>query len=227
MKSSRNRGKRDLIHPIFLECKERVTNGYWKTLFEDMAFGKYPKQFYITQQQVIQSSLRDSFQYSFSNKSVDEIITDIQELLTLHTNLISNEDIDLKKIENEKYKKDVWLNWKDVKKKYIRDILLMDYCITIKDQLELSSSSTLKVYNTISQLINNNQLTDIIMKDNKIVSIKGIQVEPKEQSLKISFEPSAVKEECIYECPDTISIYCKRYLLRHVQTDKKVELISP
>jgi hypothetical protein len=45
--------------------------------------------------------------------------------------------MDVKKLENEKYKKDTWNHWKDVKKKYIRDILLMEYCIGIKQQLEI------------------------------------------------------------------------------------------
>jgi hypothetical protein len=217
MKSSRNRGKRELIHPIFIECKERVENGFWKTLFEELAYGKYPKQFYITQQQVIHSSVRDVFQYSFSDKTVDDIIRDVQELLTLHTNLISNEDMDLKKLENEKYKKETWNQWKDVKKKYIREILIMEYCIMIKQQLQLSTSGMQQVYTTIINLMNNGQLSDIQLKDNKIQHIKGIHINPEENVLRISFEPMSVKDECIYPCPDTISLYCKRYLLRYSQ----------
>jgi hypothetical protein len=217
MKSSRNRGKRELVHPIFLECKEQVENGFWKTLFEELAYGKYPKQFYITSQQVIQSSVRDAFQYSFYNKPVETIIRDVQELLTLHTNLISNEDMDLKKLDNEKYKKEVWNNWKDVKKKYIRDILIMEYCIFIKQQLDLSLSSLQKVYHTINNLLQNGQLNDVTLKNNKIESIKGINILTEQQSLSISFEPIISKEECVIECPDLISNYCKRYLLKYVQ----------
>ena len=217
MKSARNRGKREVIHPIFLECKEQVENGFWKTLFEELAYGKYPKQFYITSQQVIQSSVRDAFQYSFSNKPVDMIIKDVQELLTIHTNIISNEDLDVKKLENEKYKKESWNQWKDVKKKYIRDMLLMEYCIYIKQQLELSVSAMQQVYQTISNLLANGQLYDVVLKNNKIESIKGIEIAIPEQSIRISFDPIYSKEECVIECPDLISNYCKRYLLKYIQ----------
>ena len=222
MKTSRNRGKRELVHPVFMKCKESVENGFWKTLFEEMAYGKYPKQFYITQQQVIHSSIRDAFQYNFSNKTVEEIIHDVQELLTLHTNIISNEDMDVKKLENEKYKKDTWNQWKDVKKKYIRDILLMEYCIGIKNELNLSNVRMQEVYQTITNLLNKGEIHDIELKDNKIIHIKGVLISKEDKTISISLDSTTIKEECIFPCPDTISIYCKRYLMRYTQfKDKK------
>ena len=95
---SNARGKRELLHPIFLECRDQCENDFWKSLYEDMAYGKYPKQMYINQHQQIQSTNRSSaFQYSFKSKTVEEMVHDIQELLLTHTNLISNEEINTKK----------------------------------------------------------------------------------------------------------------------------------
>ena len=222
MKSSRTRGKRELLHPIFIECKDRVENGFWKTLFEELAYGKYPKQFYVTQHQTLYSSQRDLFQYCFRDKTIDVIIHDIQELLTKHTNLISSEDLDIKKLENEKYKFETWIQWKDVKKKYIRELLLMDYCIFIKQQLQLTTISMKAVYRTLLHLVNNGQLININMKDNKIESIDGIQLNIEEQSIQILCDTLQEKEECNIECPDQITNYCKRFLLRYaILRDKK------
>lgn len=210
---SRSRGKKELLHPIFLECRDKTDNEFWKSLYEDMAYGKYPKQIYINQNQQINSTNRsNSFQYDFKDKTVDEMVIEIQELLLMHTNLISNDEINIKKTSNIQYKKDTWTNWKDIKKKYIRDILLMDYCLEIKRLLSFTSNETIYLYERLSNLILYGQLSVIHLDNNKIVSIDGVDIHQDTNCIIITCD--TYKEELSFPIPDMMSHYCKRYLLR-------------
>jgi hypothetical protein len=213
---SRSRGKKELLHPIFLECRDHTDNEFWKSLYEDMAYGKYPKQIYINQHQQIQSTNRNvSFQYTFKNKSVEEILTDLQDFLLENTNLISNEEIDVKKTNALPYKKDVWVNWKDIKKKYIRDILLMDYCIEIKRIVQFHYSETSYLYELLNNLVSQGRLYEVHMENNKIKSIDGIEIKPELQMIYIYCDKP--EEDHQHMIPDMMSHYCKRFLLRHAK----------
>jgi hypothetical protein len=210
---SRSRGKKELLHPIFLECRDKTDNEFWKSLYEDMAYGKYPKQIYINQNQQINSTNRsNSFQYDFKDKTVDEMVIEIQELLLTHTNLISNDEINIKKTSNIQYKKDTWTNWKDIKKKYIRDVLLMDYCLEIKRLLTFSSNETIYLYERLSNLILYGQLSTVHLDNNKIVAIDGVDIHQDTNCIIITCD--TYKEELSFPIPDMMSHYCKRYLLR-------------
>lgn len=216
MKSSRSRGKKELLHPIFLECRDQTDNEFWKSLYEDMAYGKYPKQIYINQHQQIHSTNRAlSFQYSFKNKSAEEILVDLQDFLLENTTLISNKEIDQKKSEIIQYKKDTWTSWKEIKKKYIRDILLMDYCIKIKGLLQFQYSEITHLYELVNHLLTQGRLYDVQMEDNKITSITGLDIRPDINMIYIYCD--TIEEESSYLIPDMMSHYCKRFLLRHAK----------
>ena len=218
MKSNRNRGKQEILHPIFIECRDSVSNGFWKTLFDDFAHGKCPKQLYITQHGQIQSSNRqDYFQYTFKHKTAEEIIPELQEVLLTHTNLISNEEIDVKKLENLKFKKDTWNQWKDVKKKYVRTILIMDYCYELKQKHSYTLESVLMLYHTLDWLISNGDISDIDMKDNKIDCIRNVTIFADGQ-IQIRCNTENTKQQTVFEAPDYMYHYCKRYLLRRAMS---------
>jgi hypothetical protein len=78
-----------------------------------------------------------------------------------------------------------------------------------------------EVYQTITNLLNKGELQDIQLEDNKIHHIKGVVISKEEKTISISLEQSIIKEECIYPCSDTISTYCKRYLMRYAQFKEK------
>jgi hypothetical protein len=210
---SRIKGKRELIHPIFLECRDRCDNDFWKLIFEDIAYGRYPKQFYINQNQQINSTSRiNQFTYSFRDKTVNEMVHEIQELLLQHTNLISNEEIDIKKNNIIPFKKDVWESWKDIKKKYIKDILIMDYCIEIKKTMSLSLNETTHLYIILNNLITFGYLYEVQLDNYKIISINGVSVLPHLNVIYINYDYS--KEDVMYPIPDNVSHYSKKHLLR-------------
>ena len=208
------RKKKELLHPIFLECKKQVTNPFWKSLFEEFAYGKYPKQLYINQQQQIQSTNRAQFfQYSFRDKPIDQMIVDIQELLMTHTNLISDEELQIKKNEHIKFKEEQWSTWREIKKKYIKDILLMEYCMTFRQKHKFSTEQCIVAYQSLLHYTNDHSdAIEIHMRQNQIDRIDGIELDLDTQAF--IFPDTSDKEELLFESPDIVTHYCKRYLLR-------------
>ena len=216
---SKIRGKKELIHPIFLECKEKVENSFWKSLFEEFAYGKYPKQLYVNQQQQIQSTNRNNFfQYSFKDKTIDEMIPEIQELLLTHTSLISNEEIIQKKNDHIKFKEEKITSWKDIKKKFIKEMFLMDYCIQLKQDHKLS---TYTIYNLYT-LLRYSNVSDVQIENNKIIHIPGIFYDAKSNTFSMMRETDD-KVDSTIECPDMVTHYCKRYLIRLAKSKEKEE----
>jgi hypothetical protein len=209
---SKSRGKRELIHPVFLECQERCDSEYWKGVLEDLAFGKYPKQIYISNYTIQSSNRKKSFSYSFRHKPVDEILRETIDLLTLHTDLISGEEVKKKRDGNEPFKKDTWTCWKDIKKKYIKDMLLMEFCLRLKKDLSLPYKKAVDLYHKISAHVYTGQYAEIQMDNGVISCIEGLGFDEVHRT--IVWETGEPKPEQVYAADDFIHHYCRRYILR-------------
>jgi hypothetical protein len=214
MKSNRSRGKRDVVHPLFLACKEHCPNEYWKGVFDDIAYGKYPKQIYVSGGMIQSSNKRKlSFCYSLKDKTPTVLVRDVIELLSNHTDLISNDEIKKKKDSNEQYKKDIWFQWKDIKRKHIKDILLMDYCMDLRKEYGWTMKKTSSVYQALTLRIYGGQLTEIRMHDQKILSIVGMEI--TEEGEVVFDKENEFRAEQIYPMEDYVYHYCKRYISKN------------
>jgi hypothetical protein len=214
MKSSRIRGKRDVVNPIFLTCKPFCPNEYWKGVFDDLAYGKYPKQLYISGGYMQNANRKKvSFYYNLKNGKNPKYITeDIIEILTNHTDLISSDEIKKKKDDNEQFKKDTWNQWKDIKRKYIKDVLLMEYCLDLRKIYGWTLKKATEVFQALTLRVYGGQLTDIKMSQRRIESITGMEVQPNGE---VTFDASAeFRAELVYPMEDYIYNYCKRYVNR-------------
>jgi hypothetical protein len=216
MSSTRTRGKRDVINPIFISCKEECANEYWKGVFDDLAYGKYPKQIYVSSGMIQSSSKKkQSFCYIFKNKTPAQIVKDVIELLTNYTDLISSDEIKQKKNVNEQYKKDVWHQWKDIKRKYIKDVLLMEYCLDLRKTYNWTLRKATQVYQALSLRVYGSQLTDIKLADGRIESVTGMLLTPDGEV--VFDDANEFRAEQIYPMEDYVYNYCKRYISRNVR----------
>lgn len=216
MKSSRSRGKKDVVHPIFLQCKTFCQNEYWKGVFDDLAYGKYPKQIYVSGG-CIQSANRKkiSFFYNLKEKSVETITTDVINLLTNHTDLISSDEIKKKKDVNEQYKKDEWNQWKDIKRKYIKDVLMMEFCLELRKIYGWTLKKATEVFQALSLRVYGGQLTDIKMYNRRIESVTGMEISYEGE---VEFDTTnEFRLEQVYPLEDYIYNYCKRYVNRVIR----------
>jgi hypothetical protein len=135
------------------------------------------------------------------------------ELLSNHTDLISNDEIKKKKDSNEQYKKDIWFQWKDIKRKHIKDILLMDYCMDLRKEYGWTMKKTSSVYQALTLRIYGGQLTEIRMHDQKILSIVGMEI--TEEGEVVFDKENEFRAEQIYPMEDYVYHYCKRYISKN------------
>lgn len=223
MKSVRNRGKREIVNPIFLECKQLCENEYWKNVFEEMAYGKYPKQIYISNQTILSSNKKKNFSYQMRDQSPNDVMVNTISILTNFTDLISSEEIKKKKDSNDAFKKDNWVLWKDIKRKYIKDVLIMNFCLELKKEYNLTAQKSASLYQGLTYRIYSGQITDIIMDDQKISVIPALEINPETKEITYHEEFDS-KLEQTHELEDYMHHYYRRYLLKLAKLNRKAEL---
>lgn len=180
--STRIRGKKELIYPIFEECSNLITDEYWKNFYEDLSFGKTPKCLYISNDTICSTNKRKSFTYSFINKTPNIIIKELHNLILENTNLCSNKDLKKKKLDIETTRKKIEKTSKItkfsmIKSKNLKDLLITNFVIYMKYKYNLSWDQSQLLLSTISLAFLCKNLTsqDVVYENNKIKSIRGLK----------------------------------------------------
>lgn len=193
---------RTISYPIFLSCRECTNDVYWKKIFENMAFGITPRGVYFKDNTIYSITKKKEFNYSFEDKSPEEIFKDIHEILSVSYGLKSRGDLSKKRELFEEFQRshaarkaeDVWSK---IKKKSLRDNLIQDYVLNCRKLYSLSDSDTRRLYFLISvgcvfKLFNSG---DIHLKNGFIENIEGIKLSKGNVELLKKFEEPSSKKE--------------------------------
>lgn len=156
----RNRGKKNILYPMFLECVKYTNDEFWISLYEDLAIGRYPKGIYISGDCIYTGNKWKSDGYKFKNKSPKTLTNELHDFIIQNTNIYSNVDIsnrkneidDIKQLINKRGKdksdtKEIKFN--QIKKKNERDLLIFNYVLKIKNDKKLSWNEARNMLNTI------------------------------------------------------------------------------
>lgn len=180
--STRIRGKKELLYPIFEECSNLITDEYWKSFYEDLSFGKTPKCLYISNDTICTTNKKKSFTYSFVNKEANVIVKELHTLILENTNLCSNKDLKKKKLDIEITRKKIEktnkiTKFSMIKSKNIKDLLITNFVIDMKHKYNLSWAQSQLLLSIISTAFICKNLTsqDVVYENNKIKSIKGLK----------------------------------------------------
>jgi len=171
--------KSEILYPIFLSLAAKMQSDdlFYRYLYEDMAYGKFPFGIYVQDNYLV--CFRKNKEFSLSLKLVDDnhenILDEIHSLLKNRACVLSEKD-NIKKIDiymtndnnaEEKYKN----------KKSYRDNLIQNYILNKGDKHKINISKLKKLL----KLINNGLLFKIIScndftfeKNHNIKDIKGI-----------------------------------------------------
>lgn len=128
--------KREIIYPFFLECCEHANDTFWEAVFEKLAYGRPPQGTYICKDYLCCGYKGKEFSYKIERKDSYELYSEIYNLLTDKFGLFSKKEKDKKKIlfyeieKNNGYSKE---NWKDIRKKNIKDTLYEQYVLNMKE----------------------------------------------------------------------------------------------
>ena len=196
--------KREIIYPIFLECCEFITNRFWETIFEDLAYGKTPYGTYISKNFLCCSYKNKEFSYKIERKNPKKIYKDIYNLLVNKLGLLSQQEKNKKRLdfyEMEENIKETRQSWTSIRKKNVKDILIEKYVVRMRKKyyLTIKQSKYLLSLIFISMIFKAITTKDIIYEDGKIMEIQGIDfaknkilLERDIYKIEVSFAPQIV-----------------------------------
>jgi hypothetical protein len=133
--------KKDIIYPIFLECIEHIDDKFWENIFEDLAYGKTPYGTYINKNFFSCNYKDKEFSYKIEKNDPEQLYNDIYSLLNTKLGLLSPRDKIKKKtdfINIEDEIKEGRKNWSKIRKKNIKELLIENYVIAMKNKYSLT-----------------------------------------------------------------------------------------
>lgn len=171
--------KRDVIYPIFLKCLPYVEDEFWKETFEELSYGNCYQGSYVSKGFLFSNVKSKEFAYKFIDKEPEKIYNDITKLLKEKLNIMSKNDRSILINEFEEIEKNIKniknVDWNDIKKKSIKDILFQNYIINVKKKYDLRDSQVKCLYNTINLglMLKSIKNSDIVYVNGEIQEIKG------------------------------------------------------
>lgn len=174
--------KKEILYPMFLECFQFTTDSFWENVFEDLAYGKTPYGTYINKNFLCCNYKNKEFSYKIEKKDPMQLYNDVYNLLVKKLGLLSvrdklNKKIDFNNIEEDL--KNTRKNWNNIRKKNIKDLLIENYVINMKNKYNLNVSQSRKLISTIfiGLIFKVFSVKDINYDNGVIESINGITFE--------------------------------------------------
>ena len=163
---------------------------YWKSIFEQLAYGKTPYGVYIYKEFLSCNYKNKEFSYKIDEEKEPEILfNEIYDLFSNKLGLFSEEE-KLKCFDDiEKSSSIVCDSWASIKKKNIKNILVEHYIINMKEKYDLSSKQITTLYNVIllGLLLHTIKTSDIEYSDGLIKKIKSIDFKKQKVIYKKDF----------------------------------------
>lgn len=161
-----------ILYPVFLKISSKMTDNFWRYIYEDLAYGKTPFGLYIQDNYLCCYIKSKEFSFKITD-STEESLDELHLLLKKRAGILSDKD----KIEN----KDTLLNeniqqTKTIQKKSYRENLIQNYIISQGRKYTISMENLKKILMFLQNafLFKVLSLSDLDIKEDKIHSIKGI-----------------------------------------------------
>jgi hypothetical protein len=181
--------KKEIIYPVFLECCQFAEDTFWENIFEELAYGKCPYGTYINKSFLCCNYKGKEFSYKLERKDPLILYNDLYNLLTIKLGILSQKEKQKKRLDFhyiEKCIKNSQQNWKDIRKKNIKDLLIERYVIEMRKKHSLTIKQAKYLLSIIFFAIVFKIITvkDISYDDSRITHIDGIEVNDKKIILK-------------------------------------------
>jgi hypothetical protein len=218
--------KKDILYPIFLECSEFIEDGFWESIFEDLAYGKCPYGTYISKNFFCCNYKDKEFSYKIEKKDSKKLYNDVYDLLTKKLGLLSQQDKIKKKIDFQNIEEEIKegrKNWSKIRKKNIKELLIENYVIEMKNKYSLTLKQVKRLLSIIfiGMVFKIISTKDIIYEDGVIKRIDGIEFKKKEIILlKDIYDVQLNETNIIIEEKNLMSDNWNKY----IETLKKLQL---
>jgi len=171
--------KRDVLYPIFLRCLPFIDDLFWRETFEELSYGNCYQGSYISKGFLCSNIKGKEFVYKFIDKEPEKIYNDISKLLKEKLNIMSKNDRkiligEFEDVERE-LKKIKSMEWAEIKKKSLKDIIFQNFLIKNKNTYGFRDSQVKCLYNAINLglMLKTIKNSDVVYEDGEIKEIKG------------------------------------------------------
>lgn len=169
----------EIVYPFFLECCQYAENDFWRTIFEDLSYGKPPYGTYISKNFLCCSYKNKEFSYKIEKIPPKRLYTDIQGLLIGKLGILSVKEKTEKKLLFELAEdgiKESRQTWDGIKKKNVKDFLIENFVLRMQYTHGLTVKQTKDILSVISVALMFKAIKnkDIEYDGRQIVSIAGI-----------------------------------------------------
>lgn len=183
-------------YPIFLEFTHHVKDEYWKLLYEDMAFGKFPGGAYIQKNYFCCFCKGKEF-------SVELVPKNFSVFTQIHS-LLSN-DLGIRSEKEKLVLKENILHSQNVKdpKRLIKDISLTSFIIKKGEQFRLPDNIIRKIFSLfiVGFMFKTLLLKDVVFQGNEIQDIRGFTFADKKVRINKNIlelkKPAIMDDTCV------------------------------
>lgn len=222
------RAQKKIYNPLFLKCMDYTLDQFWKQIFTDIAYGKYPKGCGISDN-ILYVKTRSNTQTLVLSSDPKQLFIDVTKILKEKLGLSST--IDKQKImeDHKKAKEELeklyYSTWSSIKKKSIRDELIIKFVISEKEKNKLGLHKTKRLLSLIhiGFMLKDITSKDIIMEDGRIRKISGLSYNQKlkDYVLTKKHKPETKKESDPEEEDKVdLMVVWKKYIASNVRRNK-------
>lgn len=189
--------KKELVYPIFLETCKYTDDGFWRQVFEDLAYGKTPYGSYINKGFLCCNYKGKEFSYKIDSQDSKKLFEDVFELLSKRLGVESSADKSRKIKDFVRIQEEIMevrnSKWSGIKKKSTRDSIIENFIVEMKKKWNLTDSDARRLNSVIniSLLFKTISSKDIEYEGGKITSIANIFF--KEGGVEYEFETDSVE----------------------------------
>lgn len=169
---------KDLVYPAFLACTDFTEDDFWKSVFEELAFGVCPSLTYINKGYLMCNARGKEFVYKINAELDPEtLFGDVYGLLTEKLGLKSTREIEEHKQAVDSHQETVYTAWSNIKKKSIRDTIILQFVVEQTEKFQLSSQQSRELFRLINMgvLLKFIVSKHISLKDGRIEYIQGLE----------------------------------------------------
>lgn len=170
----RKKNTSDMMYPIFSDLADDTDDPYWKNFLYNCSKGKLPKGFLFNGKSLMYKNGIHQLDIAGNQHASKELIQFIRH----HTKMRSKMDLEREKSIRYDIKDDSYKDWSNIRSKYTKRLLIIDYISTLKAKYNLNTTEVNEVTTSINYYLFNtpNAIISkyIVLKDNSIANISNL-----------------------------------------------------
>ena len=209
-------------YSIFVDYLQYLTDQYWYKVFEDCSKGKFPKKSGYDEgnNSIWFKNGNIVIWYRLSNNpenDLNAIKKHFKEYLKMYSENDRKENKHLFDVLKKELDKNYIGDWKNIKKKNIKDSLIRHYILSLKDKHNLTIEETITIFKDIRQAIIFGWITsdDVVYSDKnrEIENITSVVINP-DKTVTIKYTPTKIteKEYCSDNLTMLVNLWRKKLL---------------